>query len=69
MVGIFITLADATGPMKTEAVKAGFYETPHHGKVPRCQSCKSLPLPIYSQERNRKFPSLMLLALRRLPVK
>lgn len=37
MVGIFITLADATGPMKTEAVKAGFYETPHHGKVPKLQ--------------------------------
>ena len=36
-VGIFITLADATGPMKTEAVKAGFYETPHHGKVPKLQ--------------------------------
>jgi site-specific DNA-methyltransferase (adenine-specific) len=36
-VGIFITLADATGPMKTEAVKAGYYETPHHGKVPKLQ--------------------------------
>jgi site-specific DNA-methyltransferase (adenine-specific) len=36
-VGIFITLAEATGPMKTEAVKAGFYETPHHGKVPKLQ--------------------------------
>jgi hypothetical protein len=23
--------------MKTEAVKAGFYETPHHGKVPKLQ--------------------------------
>lgn len=36
-VGIFITLAEATGPMKTEAIKAGFYETPHHGKVPKLQ--------------------------------
>jgi hypothetical protein len=36
-VGIFITLAEPTGPMKTEAVKAGFYETPHHGKVPKIQ--------------------------------
>jgi site-specific DNA-methyltransferase (adenine-specific) len=36
-IGVFITLADATGPMKTEAVKAGFYETPHHGKVPKLQ--------------------------------
>ena len=23
--------------MKTEAVKAGFYESPHHGKVPKIQ--------------------------------
>lgn len=36
-IGIFITLAEPTGPMKTEAVKAGFYETPHHGKVPKLQ--------------------------------
>jgi site-specific DNA-methyltransferase (adenine-specific) len=36
-IGIFITLAEATGPMKTEAVKAGFYETPHHGKVAKLQ--------------------------------
>ena len=26
-IGLFLTLADATGPMKTEAVKTGFYET------------------------------------------
>jgi len=36
-VGVFITLAKPTDPMKTEAVKAGFYETPHHGKVPKLQ--------------------------------
>ena len=35
--GLFITLADPTGPMKTEAVKAGFYESPHHGKFPKIQ--------------------------------
>lgn len=35
--GVFITLADATAPMKTEAVKAGFYESPHHGKFPKIQ--------------------------------
>ncbi len=34
--GVFITLANATGPMKTEAVKAGFYETPY-GKFPKLQ--------------------------------
>jgi hypothetical protein len=35
-IGLFITLADPTGPMRTEAVKAGFYETVH-GKFPRLQ--------------------------------
>src|SRR5690606_37238145 len=35
-VGIFITLAPPTGPMQTEAVKAGFYET-EHGKFPKLQ--------------------------------
>jgi restriction endonuclease Mrr len=36
-IGVFITLAAATSPMKTEAVKAGFYESPHHGKFPKIQ--------------------------------
>jgi site-specific DNA-methyltransferase (adenine-specific) len=35
-IGLFITLADSTGPMRTEAVKAGFYETPY-GKYPKIQ--------------------------------
>lgn len=35
-VGIFITLAEPTGPMRTEAVKAGFYET-EHGRFPKLQ--------------------------------
>ncbi len=35
--GLFITLIDPTGPMKTEAVKAGFYESPRHGKFPKIQ--------------------------------
>jgi adenine specific DNA methylase Mod len=35
-IGVFITLADSTGPMRTEAVKAGFYETPY-GKFPKLQ--------------------------------
>ena len=35
-VGVFITLAEPTGPMKTEAVKAGFYET-EYGKFPKIQ--------------------------------
>ena len=34
--GMFITLAEPTGPMKTEAVKAGFYET-EYGKFPKIQ--------------------------------
>ena len=35
-IGVFITLAEPTGPMKTEAVKAGFYE-PLYGKYPKIQ--------------------------------
>jgi site-specific DNA-methyltransferase (adenine-specific) len=35
-IGIFITLAEPTNPMKTEAVKAAFYETPY-GKFPKLQ--------------------------------
>jgi site-specific DNA-methyltransferase (adenine-specific) len=35
-IGVFITLAEPTGPMKTEAVKTGFYET-LYGKYPRIQ--------------------------------
>ena len=35
-IGVFITLADATGPMKTEAVKAGYYEN-LYGKFPKLQ--------------------------------
>ena len=34
--GVFITLADSTGPMRTEAVKAGYYET-LYGKYPKIQ--------------------------------
>jgi site-specific DNA-methyltransferase (adenine-specific) len=35
-IGVFITLADSTGPMRTEAVTAGFYET-LYGKYPKIQ--------------------------------
>jgi DNA modification methylase len=35
-IGVFITLADSTGPMRTEAVKAGHYET-LYGKYPKIQ--------------------------------
>lgn len=35
-IGIFITLAEATGPMVKEAIKAGFYET-EYGKFPKLQ--------------------------------
>jgi site-specific DNA-methyltransferase (adenine-specific) len=35
-IGVFITLAEPTGPMKTEAVKAGFYKT-LYGKYPKIQ--------------------------------
>jgi site-specific DNA-methyltransferase (adenine-specific) len=33
---VFITLAEPTVPMRTEAVKAGFFETPY-GKYPKLQ--------------------------------
>jgi adenine specific DNA methylase Mod len=36
-IGVFITLAEPTEPMKTEAIKAGYYESPHHGKMPKLQ--------------------------------
>jgi site-specific DNA-methyltransferase (adenine-specific) len=35
-IGVFITLADSTGPMRTEAVKTGYYET-IYGKYPKIQ--------------------------------
>jgi hypothetical protein len=35
-IGVFVTLADSTGPMRTEAVKAGYYTTPY-GKYPKIQ--------------------------------
>jgi site-specific DNA-methyltransferase (adenine-specific) len=35
-IGVFVTLAESTGPMRTEAVKAGFYET-LYGKYPKVQ--------------------------------
>ena len=35
-VGIFITLAEPTGPMRVEAVKAGYYEA-MYGKYPKIQ--------------------------------
>lgn len=36
-IGVFITLAEPTGPMKTEAVKAGFYKPPYGKECPRIQ--------------------------------
>ena len=35
-IGVFISLADSTGPMRTEAVKAGYYQT-MYGKYPKVQ--------------------------------
>lgn len=35
-VGVFVTLAEPTGPMRTAAVKAGFYRT-EHGDFPKVQ--------------------------------
>ena len=35
--GLFVTLFDATKPMLTEAVSAGFYESPYHGAFAKIQ--------------------------------
>lgn len=35
-IGVFVTLAASTGPMRTEAMKAGYYET-IYGKYPKIQ--------------------------------
>lgn len=36
-IGVFVTLTKPTKPMEKEAISAGFYETPAHGKVPKIQ--------------------------------
>lgn len=36
-VGIFVTLANPTGPMRAEAIKAGYYTSPHGKKFPKLQ--------------------------------
>jgi site-specific DNA-methyltransferase (adenine-specific) len=36
-IGLFITLAEPTKPMITEAVKEGYYESPYYGKFPKVQ--------------------------------
>lgn len=37
VMGFFVTLADPTGPMSVEAVRAGYYESKHYGKFPKIQ--------------------------------
>ncbi len=36
-IGFFVTLSKPTRPMITEAVSAGYYESPHNGNFPRIQ--------------------------------
>ena len=36
-IGVFVTLTPPTGPMRTEATKAGFYTTPYHGNIAKIQ--------------------------------
>jgi len=36
-IGIFVTLTPTTGPMQTEATKAGFYRSPYHGNITKIQ--------------------------------
>jgi site-specific DNA-methyltransferase (adenine-specific) len=44
-IGLFITLAEPTAPMKTEAVKAGYYET-DYGKYPKLFEGKKPSIPL-----------------------
>ncbi len=53
-IGVFITLAEPTGPMLTEAVKAGFYET-LYGKYARIQ------IPTISELFEGKEPNIPLI--------
>lgn len=36
-IGLFITLAEPTGPMKKEAVKVGYYDSPAGASFPKIQ--------------------------------
>ncbi len=36
-IGLFVTLAEPSKPMETEAVKAGFYDSPHFGRFRKIQ--------------------------------
>ncbi|MHB8173892.1 MAG: DNA methyltransferase, partial [Nitrospirota bacterium] len=36
-IGLFVTLAEPTTPMTKEAIKAGYYESPHNGNFPKIQ--------------------------------
>jgi hypothetical protein len=36
-IGVFVTLTPPTGPMQTEATKAGFYPSPYHGNITKIQ--------------------------------
>ncbi len=53
-IGMFITLADPTKPMQTEAVKAGFYQAPY-GKYPKIQVLTIEQLFGSLQERGPRF--------------
>jgi site-specific DNA-methyltransferase (adenine-specific) len=53
-IGVFITLADPTGPMKTEAVKAGFYKPPYG------QECQKIQILTIKELFESKQPSIPL---------
>ncbi len=36
-IGLFVTLAPSTDPMRKEAIKEGFYESPTFGSFPKIQ--------------------------------
>ena len=52
-IGVFITLADSTGPMRTEAVKTGYYETKR--STASIRKSKSSRFGNYSKASSRTF--------------
>jgi DNA modification methylase len=57
-IGLFITLAEPTKPMMTEAVSAGYYESPYMGTVPKIQILTIIDL--LSGNEKPKIPDLFL---------
>lgn len=57
-IGLFVTLFQPTGPMKKEAIKAGYYESPMAGEFPKLQILTVEGL--LSGTERAKYPDMML---------